>query len=70
MTIQTAVLIETLIELGAKVNGLHVTFFQLKIMRLQLLLIGDCCICKKGETLDEYWQYTHYILDWGSVLQI
>ena len=21
---------------------------------------------KKVETLDEYWQYTHYILDWGS----
>ena len=27
---------------------------------------GISVYAKKGETLDEYWQYTHYILDWGS----
>ena len=35
MTIQTAVLIETLTELGQKLDGLLVTFFQLKIMLQQ-----------------------------------
>ena len=39
MTIQTAVLIETLIELGAKVKWASCNIFQLKIMLLQLLLI-------------------------------
>ena len=34
MTIQTAVLIETLVDLGAEVNGVHVIFFLLKIMPL------------------------------------
>merc|ERR1712146_818083 len=41
MTIQTAVLIETLVDLGAKLNGLHAIFFQPKIMQLQLLLIKE-----------------------------
>ena len=36
MTIQTAVLIETLTYLGAEVDGLLVIFFQLKTMQLQL----------------------------------
>ena len=36
MTIQTAVLIETLEELGAEVRGLHAMFFLPKIMLLQL----------------------------------
>ena len=37
MTIQTAVLIETLVELGAELHGVLVIFFQLKIMLLQQL---------------------------------
>ena len=37
MTIQTAVLIETLVDLGAQVNGLHAIFSQLRIMLLLLL---------------------------------
>ena len=39
MTIQTAVLIETLIDLGAEVSGHPAISFQRKIMQLQLLLI-------------------------------
>ena len=38
MTIQTAILIETLIDLGAEVTGAHVIYFLHKIM-LQLLLL-------------------------------
>ena len=42
MTIQTAVLIETLVALGAEVVGLLVIFFQLKIMQLlQLQRLGS-----------------------------
>ena len=41
MTIQTAVLIETLVDLGAEVKWASCNIFQPKIMRLQLLLIKE-----------------------------
>ena len=47
MTIQTAVLIETLVDLGAEVNGLHAIFFQLKIMLLQLSQIKEFLYTQK-----------------------
>ena len=66
MTIQTAVLIETLVELGAGAVGF-----------LQHLLHAGPCSCGhrrpghpvfavKGETLEEYWDYTHRILEWSD----
>ena len=66
MTIQTAVLIETLVDLGAEVKWASCNIFQLKIMQLQLCRSRNSVYAKKGETLDEYWQYTTIILDWGS----
>ena len=54
MTIQTAVLIETLVELGAESDGRLAIYSQLKIM--QLLLSQKLLVFAwKGETEEEYW---------------
>ena len=65
MTIQTAVLIETLVELGAKVKWASCNIFSTRPCSCSYSKSRNSCIPKKGETLEEYWQYTHYILDWG-----
>ena len=54
MTIQTAVLIETLVELGAQVTGVLVIFFQLKIMQQQLLPAGIPVYAWKGMNEEEF----------------
>merc|ERR1712146_547567 len=67
MTIQTAVLIETLVDLGAKVKWASCNIFSTQDHAAAAIAEkGISVYAKKGETLDEYWQYTHYILDWGS----
>ena len=67
MTIQTAVLIETLVELGAKVKWASCNIFSTQDHAASAIADqGIPVYAKKGETLDEYWQYTHYILDWGN----
>ena len=67
MTIQTAVLIETLVELGAKVKWASCNIFSTQDHAAAAIADqGISVYAKKGETLEEYWQYTHYILDWGS----
>ena len=67
MTIQTAVLIETLVELGAEVRWSSCNIFSTQDHAAAAIADqGIPVYAKKGETLDEYWQYTHYILDWGS----
>ena len=48
MTIQTAVLIKTLVELGAQVRWLVVTFSPPKIT-LQLSQLWDSCVCMEGD---------------------
>ncbi len=67
MTIQTAVLIETLVDLGAEVKWASCNIFSTQDHAAAAIADqGISVYAKKGETLDEYWQYTHYILDWGS----
>ena len=67
MTIQTAVLIETLIELGAQVKWASCNIFSTQDHAASAIAEkGIPVYAKKGETLDEYWKYTHYILDWGD----
>ena len=67
MTIQTAVLIETLVDLGAKVKWASCNIFSTQDHAAAAIADqGISVYAKKGETLDEYWQYTHYILDWGK----
>jgi len=67
MTIQTAVLIETLVDLGAEVKWASCNIFSTQDHAAAAIAEqGISVYAKKGETLAEYWQYTHYILDWGS----
>ena len=67
MTIQTAVLIETLIDLGAEVKWASCNIFSTQDhAAAAIALKGISVYAKKGETLDEYWQFTHNILDWGN----
>ena len=69
MTIQTAVLIETLVDLGAKVKWASCNIFSTQDHAAAAIAEQDIAVyAKKGETLEEYWQYTHYILDWGTEL--
>ena len=67
MTIQTAVLIETLVDLGAQVKWASCNIFSTQDHAAAAIAKRNIPVfAKKGETLDEYWQYTHYILDWGN----
>ena len=67
MTIQTGVLIETLIALGAEVRWASCNIFSTQDhAAAAIAAIGVPVFAKKGETLDEYWAYTHRILDWGD----
>ena len=67
MTIQTAVLIETLVDLGAEVRWASCNIFSTQDHAAAAIAKkGISVYAKKGENLDEYWQYTHYILDWGK----
>ncbi len=67
MTIQTAVLIETLVELGASVKWASCNIFSTQDHAAAAIAKRNIPVyAKKGETLDEYWQYTHYILDWDD----
>ena len=66
MTIQTAVLIETLTDLGLKLDGRLVMFFQLRIMLQRDSPNWSSGIRKKGESLTEYWTYTHKIFEWDN----
>ena len=67
MTIQTAVLIETLVDLGAQVKWASCNIFSTQDHAAAAIAEqGISVYAKKGESLDEYWQYTHYILDWGT----
>jgi len=69
MTIQTAVLIETLVELGASVKWASCNIFSTQDHAAAAIAKRNIPVyAKKGETLDEYWQYTHYILDWEDDL--
>ncbi len=67
MTIQTAVLIETLVALGAKVRWASCNIFSTQDHAAAAIAAsGIPVFAYKGETLDEYWTFTHSILDWGD----
>src|SRR5437879_5086494 len=65
MTIQTAVLIETLQALGAEVRWASCNIFSTQDHAAAARAAkGTHVFAKKGETLEEYWEYTHRILQW------
>ncbi len=67
MTIQTAMLIETLQELGAKVRWASCNIFSTQDHAAAAIAkTGTPVFAKKGESLEEYWEYTDRILDWGN----
>ena len=65
MTIQTAVLIETLEALGAEVRWASCNIYSTQDHAAAAIAAGGTPVfAYKGETLEEYWEYTHRILDW------
>ncbi|MBV8464731.1 MAG: adenosylhomocysteinase, partial [Burkholderiales bacterium] len=65
MTIQTAVLIETLQALGAQVRWASCNIFSTQDhAAAAIAAAGTPVFAVKGETLAEYWDYTHRIFDW------
>jgi adenosylhomocysteinase len=65
MTIQTAVLIETLVELGAEVRWVSCNIFSTQDhAAAAIAAVGVPVFAYKGETLDEYWEYTHLAMEW------
>jgi adenosylhomocysteinase len=67
MTIQTAVLIETLKELGADVRWASCNIFSTQDHAAAAIAAGGTPVfAVKGETLEEYWDYAARIFDWGQ----
>ncbi len=67
MTIQTAVLIEALVALGAEVRWASCNIFSTQDhAAAAIAATGVPVFAFKGESLDEYWEFTHRILDWGD----
>jgi adenosylhomocysteinase len=65
MTIQTAVLIETLVELGAEVRWASCNIFSTQDHAAAAIAErGVPVYAFKGESLDEYWKFTHRIMEW------
>src|SRR5512137_1518010 len=65
MTVQTAVLIETLKELGAEVRWASCNIFSTQDHAAAAIAAGGTAVfAVKGETLEEYWDYTHRIFEW------
>jgi adenosylhomocysteinase len=69
MTIQTAVLIETLEALGADVRWASCNIFSTQDHAAAAIAKGGTPVfAYKGESLDEYWEYTHKIFEWSGGL--
>jgi adenosylhomocysteinase len=67
MTIQTAVLIETLQALGAKVRWASCNIFSTQDhAAAAIAAAGTPVFAIKGENLTDYWDYTHRIFDFGA----
>ncbi|MEM6756562.1 MAG: adenosylhomocysteinase [Planctomycetota bacterium] len=76
MTVQTAVLIETLVELGANVRWASCNIFSTQDHAAAAVVVGPNgtpdkpqgipCFAWKGETLEEYWWCTERMLDFGD----
>jgi adenosylhomocysteinase len=67
MTIQTAALIETLVELGAEVRWASCNIYSTQDHAAAAIAArGIPVFAVKGETLEEYWNYTDRLFDWGN----
>ena len=67
MTIQTAVLIETLADLGADIRWASCNIFSTQDHAAAAIAArGIPVFAYKGETLEDYWDYTHRILEWSG----
>jgi len=76
MTVQTAILIETLVELGAQVRWASCNIFSTQDEAAAAVVVGlngtienpagTPVFAWKGETLDEYWWCTNRIFDWSA----
>ncbi|WJW75800.1 adenosylhomocysteinase [Thiohalobacter sp. IOR34] len=67
MTIQTAVLIETLVELGAEVRWASCNIFSTQDHAAAAIAAeGIPVYAFKGESLEEYWAFTHRIMEWAD----
>jgi adenosylhomocysteinase len=67
MTIQTAVLIQTLEALGAKVRWASCNIYSTQDHAAAAIAAnGTPVFAIKGETLDDYWEYTHRIFEWAD----
>ncbi|HHB83628.1 MAG TPA: adenosylhomocysteinase [Devosia sp.] len=67
MTIQTAVLIETLVALGADVRWASCNIYSTQDhAAAAIAAAGIPVFAHKGETLAEYWDFADQILDWGN----
>src|ERR1700723_466514 len=67
MTIQTAVLIETLTALGADVRWASCNIYSTQDHAAAAIAAGGTSVfAVKGESLKDYWEYTRKILEWGD----
>ncbi len=67
MTIQTAVLIETLVELGAEVRWASCNIFSTQDHAAAAIAANNIPVfAYKGETLSDYWDYAHCIFEWPN----
>src|SRR5438093_10154448 len=67
MTIQTAVLIETLKALGADVRWASCNIYSTQDHAAAAVAAGGTPVfAVKGESLVDYWEYTHKIFEWGD----
>src|ERR1700757_1927538 len=67
MTIQTAVLIETLTALGADVRWASCNIYSTQDHAAAAIAAGGTPVFAiKGESLEDYWEYTHRIFEWSD----
>lgn len=67
MTIQTAVLIETLIALGAEVRWASCNIFSTQDHAAAAIAAKNIPVyAYKGESLEDYWEYAHRIFEWSK----
>ena len=67
MTIQTAVLIETLKDLGAEVRWASCNIYSTQDHAAAAIAAGGTPVfAVKGESLADYWDYTHRIFEWSD----
>ena len=71
MTIQTAVLIESLVALGAEVRWVSCNIFSTQDhAAAAIAATGVSVFAFKGESLDQYWGFTHRMMEWPDGRQI